>query len=235
MRRLLLQLSLCAALLGVAASARAAVIAQETFDVTPLPGDWTSRDGEMAVSWNSTEGNPPGSIQGTFTEQDEPSFESDAFRVDAAPWVGNYNTLYPGFTQFQFDFMAEDILPSTFIFRISDGTTTFIRNLLPQVTSSGSWLSGLTISLAYDGSWVGGSASDFANVMANVSFFDIQIGRNGIAEQDYFVDNFYLMDDPLPINTSAIPEANSFGMILLGSLFLRRIRKEFRLQQRAGA
>ena len=235
MKRMLFQLGLCAALVVAAGSARAAVIAQETFDATPLPGDWTSRDGEMAVSWNNAEGNPAGSIQGTFAEQDEPSFESDAFRVDGAPWVGNYNTLYPGFTQFQFDFMAEDLLPSTFIFRISDGTTTFIRNLLPQVTSAGSWLSGLTISLAYDGSWVGGTAGDFANVLANVSFFDLQIGRSGTGEQDYYVDNFYLMDDPLPINTSAIPEANSFGLILLGSLFLRRIRKEFRLQQRAGA
>jgi hypothetical protein len=225
-------LSLVAAcLFACALPSHAAVIVYEYFDADPQPGDWNTRDGEMLVAWNNTVGQLPGSMQGTFAEQDEPFFESDAFRVNAAPWIGNYNTLYPGYTQFQFDFMAQDILPSTFIFRISDGTTTFIRNLLPQVTSSGSWLSGLSVSLTYDANWVGGSAAQFAGVLANVSFIDLQIGRSGTGEQDYFVDNFYLLDDPINGGggDSVVPEASSVGMLIVGAVMMFTIRRRLHL------
>lgn len=207
----------------------AAVIVMEDFNSDP---GWYSRDGELTVAWSGGTGNPAGSLWGSFAAQAIPSPELDAFRIDfsvlGGPWVGDYHTLYPGFTQFTFDFMAEDILPSSFVLQISDGSTTFIRNLLPQVGSVGSFLS-VVVPLAYDGSWLGGSALQFSNVLGSVSFIDLQLARNSTGLQNFYVDNFALNDDDLPgpNPSSAIPEASSVQMLTVGAVVFLAMRRRF--------
>ena len=215
----------------------AAVLVSEEFGSDP---GWTSRDGEMAVSWNSLVGDPAGSIRGSFVELDVPFPEIDAFHIDntafGGPWTGDYGSLYPGYTQFVFDFLAEDVLPSSLVLQISDGLNTFIRNLLPQVASIGGFLE-VTVPLSYDGSWLGGSAGQFAAMMGNVTFVDVQIARFGAAAQDYFIDNFSITDEgttnpPL----SAVPESSivQLGTITLVILIAlhRRLRRRTPLQRR---
>ncbi|HMO03357.1 MAG TPA: hypothetical protein PKC67_00300 [Kiritimatiellia bacterium] len=204
--------------------APAAILQIEDFSADPVVG-WSSRDGEMTVGTNSS------SLLGTFAAQDTPFFESDAFRIDAAPWIGNYNTIYPGFASFSLDFLAATVLPSTMIIRIGNGSTTFIRNLLPQIASVGAWIPGVAVPLAYDASWLGGDASQFNAVMADVNFIDIQIGRNGTAEQQFRIDNFSLLDDPIDNGggggggPSAVPEPNVLSFIAAGVAMLYAVRR----------
>lgn len=204
--------------------APAAILQVEDFSVDPTAG-WSSRDGEMTV------GNDSGSLLGTFGAQDVPFFESDAFRVDAAPWIGDYNTLYPGFASLSLDVFAATVLPSSMIIRIGNGSTTFIRNLLPQITSVGAWIPGVAVPLAYDASWLGGDATQFDAVMADVNFIDIQIGRNGTDEQQFRIDNFSLLDDPIDNGggggggPSAVPEPNVLSFIAAGVAMLYAVRR----------
>jgi hypothetical protein len=213
-------------LLMGAVSIPAAILQIEDFNVDPSPGssDWYSRDGEMDVVWDAN------SLLGTFEAQDVPFFQSDAFRIDSPPWIGNYDVLNPSYSQFTFDFMAMTVLPSTFIVRISNGGTTFIRNLLPQLSGTGMWIPGIQIPLSYDASWLGGDALAFDATMQSVSFIDIQVGRSGVAEQQYRLDNFTLLDDPLDPGgggdpSSAVPEPNAVSFIAAGCLVLYAVRR----------
>lgn len=217
------------ALLLHLAAAHGSVIVVEDFQSDP---NWFSRDGELTVAWNSGVGNLAGSLQGTFGFQNVPSPEIDAFRVDytasGGPWVGDFYTLYPSNTLLTFDFMAADVLPSSFVIQISDGFTTFIRNLLPQAGSVGSF-NNVSIPLAYDASWLGGTASQFSNVLGSVSFIDLQLVRNSTASQSYFVDNFAINNDDVqnPPISSAVPEASTlqFAGVAIAFLWLARRRR----------
>lgn len=205
----------------------AAVIVVEDFQTDP---GWQSRDGEMAVVWNAGVGNLAGSLQGSFGNQNTPFPEIDAFRIDysvaGGPWVGDFYTLYPSNTQLTFDFMANDILPSSLVIQISDGFTTFIRNLLPQVGGVGSF-SSIAIPLAYDAGWLGGSALQFSNVLGSVSFIDLQLARNNTLAQNYFVDNFAINNDDLPDPPApaAVPEASTLQFVLMATALLTLLRR----------
>ena len=218
-------LALCFAL-----SAPAAVIIDEAFDSDP---GWYSRDGQMTVAWDNGTGVPAGSLRGTFASQDTPSFQIDAFRVDfsvlGGPWVGDYGNLYPGYTQFTFNFLADDVLPSSFVMQISDGSSTFIRNLLPQISSVSNFVS-VMVPLAYDANWLGGSAVQFSNVMGSVSFLDLQLVRNTTVQQDYFLDNFTLDNDSLngPGPSSAVPEASALHLWTVAAFMFLSIRRQTR-------
>lgn len=229
MKRMLLQrlarnLVLLALALLMGHDAPAAILQIEDFSVDPTAG-WSSRDGEMTVE------NDSGSLLGTFADQDVPFFESDAFRVDAAPWIGNYNTLYPGYASLSFDFFAATVLPSAMIIRIGNGSTTFIRNLLPQVASIGAWIPGIAVPLAYDASWLGGDSLQFGSVLAGVTFIDIQVARNGTDEHQFRIDNFSLLDDPIDNGgggdggPSAVPEPNVLSFIAAGVAMLYAVRR----------
>lgn len=215
--------------------AQGAALVWESFDSDP---DWYARDGELTVSWSSGVGNAPGSLHGYYDAQDVPSPEIDAFRVDysvaGGPWVGDYHTLYPTFTAFTFDFMAQNVLPSSFVIQIGDGATTFIRNLLPQVMSIGSF--GLiTVPLVYDAGWLGGSASQFYDVLGSVAFIDLQLGRNTTAAQNYYVDNFSLNDDelsPPPPSSAGVPEPAAVHMVIIAMTILFATRRQSRLARR---
>ncbi len=216
-------------------AALAAVMVSEEFQSDP---GWLSRDGEMAVSWSSGTGNFPGSMQGTFAEQITPFPEIDAFRIDfnasGGPWVGDYYTLYPSNTLLTFDFMADQILPSSLIIQISDGFTTFIRNLLPQVGSLGSFNS-ISIPLAYDGNWLGGSALQFSNVFGSVSFIDLQLTRNSTIAQNYYVDNFAINNDDIsnpPGPSTVVPEASTIQFAALAAAVIMFLRRSMQIRQR---
>jgi hypothetical protein len=214
---------LLALALLAAAPVSGAILQIEDFSSDPSP-NFGSRDSEMTVSHSA------GTMLGEFAAQDVPFFESDAFRVDDNPWIGDYGTLYPSFTQFSFDFLSVNVLPSTFILRISDGTTTFIRNLLPQVGSVGVWSTGIAVPLMYDASWLGGSSAQFDAALASVSFIDIQIGRAGADLQQYQIDNFALLDDPIDPGGgggpgSAVPEPNAVSFLAVAALLLYAMRR----------
>ncbi|HMP75717.1 MAG TPA: PEP-CTERM sorting domain-containing protein [Kiritimatiellia bacterium] len=227
-------------LLAAAQPVPAAVLLIESFDSDP---DWVDRDpGNMAVSHNALVGSTVnGSLEGAFASSFAPA--TDAFRINGTvddginpnpppptgPWVGNYNTLYPGYQQFVFDFLPEDVLPSSFSIIISDGVNTFQRNLLPQLDSgAGAWYYDLSVPLVYDSTWaIFGTSAEFSAMMSSVSYIDIQITRNTSVEQSYFIDNFRLTDDPVELNGSeAVPEPGTFALLALSVLALTALRKQ---------
>jgi hypothetical protein len=196
---------------------------------------WIDRDaGEMSVSHSAGFGNPAGSLHGAFGAQGAPAFESDAFRVGAASsggaFSGNLYLSYTNVTNVRFAFYAEDVLPSTFIFRVGDGTNTFFRNITPQVAAPATWTT-VDVSLAYSASWFGGTAAGFSNVFSGVSFMDVQIARNGTIAQDYFLDNFTLWGGAESL--SMVPEPGTLSLLLMGAFMLHRARKR-RLKNKAG-
>lgn len=223
-----------ALLLGAAISARAASLSIETFGSSG--SGWVDRDpDEMTVSYNAGIGNIAGSLQGSFASQGSPSFESDAFRATAASsggaFSGDFYTAYPTFSSISFDFMADDILPSTLIFRIGNGVNTFLYNVNPQLNALATWTT-VNVSLAYSGSWIGGSPAQFASVFNNVTFMDVQVGRNGTGAQDFYLDNFTLFGDE-QAGGGAVPEPNSIGLLLVGvGAVFRMLRRRPRSRRR---
>lgn len=220
-------LGVAAIWLGLSLRSSAVVPASETFDVNSA--GWLDRDpAEMTVGFAAGFGNPSGSLQGTFASQGSPSFESDAFRVTSAgsggDFSGNLYLSYTNFSTVEFAFYAEDILPTTFIIRIGDGTNTFLYNLNPQLASAATWTT-VSVSLAYLASWLGGSATQFSNLFTSVAFMGVQVGRNGTGVQDYFLDNFTLNFNE---TLAAVPEPATFGMLLIGLTTLFMIRKRRR-------
>lgn len=194
----------------------------ETWSNSGNAEGWVSRDGEMTVGQINTFGNPSGALQGTFAAG--VLFpQTDAFTVDSVNasgtqgenFIGDYGSI--GYWNgWAFDFYAEDVLPSDLIFRITDGSQTFLYNFASQVTSVGVWHQ---IRIRPDPSkWVGGSANQFLNTIENVTQIDIQITRNGFGEQDFFVDNFNYTGNQ-------VPEPSTLGFLLLGNaLFLLRFQ-----------
>lgn len=215
-----------ALLLAVSVPAQAAVLSSETFDSGS--NGWVDRDPlEMTVNYNAGFGNSAGALQGTFASQGSPSFESDAFRATAASsggaFSGNLYLSYTNVSNLAFDFLAEDILPSTFIVRIGNGVNTFIYNVNPQLNALATWTT-VNVSLTYSAGWLGGSATQFSNVFNNVTFMDVQVGRNGTGAQDYFLDNFTLLGGTLE-NLVLVPEPGSIGLFLVGMAALLRMRR----------
>lgn len=149
----------------------------------------------MAFSYAAGFGVSGGSLQGTFAEQSGlPSTETDAFRAGVAAsggsLTGNYWDDVPNFSSWTFNFYADDVLPSDIIVRFGNGVTTFMRNVLPQVTAVDAWLN-VTVPLTYAG-WFGGSANTFSNVLGNVTYVEVQFSRNGTGIQNFYLDNFAL-------------------------------------------
>ena len=189
----------------------------ETWSNSGNAEGWVSRDGELTVGQINTFGNPGGALQGTFAAG--VLFpQTDSFTVDSVNasgtagenFLGDYTSVgyWNGWT---FDFYAEDVLPSDLIFRITDGSRTFLYNFADQVTSVGAWQQ---IRILPDpAKFVGGSAFQFFDTVDNVTQIDIQITRNGFGEQDFYVDNF-------GYTGNQIPEPSTLGFIVVGNLLL---------------
>ena len=206
-----------ALLLGLAAgTVRATVLYVEEFNADP---GWVDRDaGEMTSGYTSGYGNPSGSLQGSYDPLGAPSPDSDAFRANAGSsggaFSGNYYGSYTNFTSFTFDLYADTVLPSDVIIRVSDGTYVFTYGVSAQVDQLGAWNS-VTVPLTYGG-WTGGTQSQFTNLLGGVTYVDVQVTRNGIGGQNYYLDNFAInYNDPL----LAVPEPSTaitlFGVALL--------------------
>lgn len=232
--------ALLLALLGLAALARpasAAVFVVENFGADP---SWVDRDGgEMSVGWNNSFGYlvNNGSMQGAFGSQDVFSPETDAMRINSGSslgaFSGDYYGSYVGFSpttaSLSFRFLSDSVLPSDLRIRIGDGSFLFSRSLTAQASAFSTWQN-ITVNLDYAG-WLGGSGLEYSNVFSAVSFIDIQITRNGLEEQNFFVDDFtlsYLLEeegggDP----SSAIPEPATTQILLLGMICLAGPIKRF--------
>lgn len=213
------------ALLGWSGELLAASLSVETFGSI---ANWQDRDvDEMDVTYNAGFGNPAGSLQGSFLEQDIAFPETDAFRAGAlfssssGAFTGDYWTDVPTFGSWSFSFYADDVLPSDLIVRFGDGTSTFLRSGLAQVGAVDNWYT-VTIPLTYAG-WVGGSESAFSNALGNVTFVDVQVTRSGTSAQDYFIDNFAL--NAAVLGGGAVPEPTTAGLLLASLAVLRAARK----------
>lgn len=186
---------------------------------------WVDRDAsEMVVAPSVGTGNPAGSLEGTFATQGFAFPETDAFRITSGSsggnFTGNYFTTAPGFTSFEFDFLASDVLASDLILRISGNSHLFILGFSSQVTGVGSWQH-VTMSLNHAAGWLGGSASDFNDMLGGVDFIDVQVSRNGATEQSYYVDNFVLSGTELA--EGSVPEPRTLGyLLLMGVLVVAR-------------
>lgn len=203
-----------------------------TDDFSASNEGWGDRDtGEMGVSWTGGGGfgNPGGSMQGDFAAQGVPTPESDAFRLSG---LGNLWSTYPGYSldSFTFDFYSDHILPADLIFRINGSGGTFIRNISSFATGLDSW-QGVTVSLTYSGSWLGGggTAASFSNTLGSVNWIDIQVARNGAGAQTYYFDNFVL-NGTLGGGgggggPSSIPEPNTLLLLSLAGAGIFSVRR----------
>lgn len=177
----------------------AAVFYVETFD-TGANGWTVDRDpGKMNGSWNGTEGNPPGTLAGTFNSQVIPSPQFDAWEATSSSsggaFTGNYWSMYPGFSGYQFDFYAANVLPSQLTVSFGDGTNVFSYTaLVSYVPTTGMWYT-VSVPLAYTPFWYGGTAEQFSNALTSVSFVDIEVTRKGTKAQTYYMDNFRILND----------------------------------------
>lgn len=182
--------------LCLAQPSTAAVFYTETFDST-LSG-WVDRDiGKMSVAASAGFGDPAGAMRGSFSAQAFATPQVDAFRATSAAsgaaFSGNYNGL-TGLTGFKFEMLASNVLPSAVSIRIGNGTNLFSFAVAPQIVTVGSWYT-VGVPLTFQQGWFGGTASQFSNVLNNVTFVDIEINRNGTGSQVYFVDNFRLVNE----------------------------------------
>ncbi|HMP75125.1 MAG TPA: PEP-CTERM sorting domain-containing protein [Kiritimatiellia bacterium] len=216
------------ALFGLAwgAALQAAVFYVETFDMDDA--GWLDRDaGAMLASHAPGTGLGPGSLGGTFAEQDVPVPELDAFRIVPASsggaFTGDYYDGAPGFLAWEFSFYAEHVLPSLLMVSFDAGGTLFNRLVTAQVGGVGQWYT-ISVPLIYDADWLGGTALAFADGLADVGYIDIQISRSGIGGQSYYIDNFELMGAGNN-GASAIPEPNTIALLGLAGALLWRVRR----------
>lgn len=207
----------------MAVSSQGAALYTSTFD-TDDEG-WLDRDtDEMTVSHNAGFGNAAGSLQGSFAALDDPLVESDAFRATnttaGGAFVGDYTAISASY--YSFDFYAADVLPSDLIVRFHGGGFTFFRTVGSFIASVGSWYS-VTAPLNYDGSWVGGTAGNFASALLDVRWVDVIVTRNGQGSQTYYMDNFSLNGSGGGGGGGAVPEPR-LGIFALwvGALLLTR-------------
>lgn len=193
---------------------------------------WDSRDGEMTVGYDAFGSSNPGSIKGTFDEQIFPFPQTDAFTASNADtdeedkFLGDYSSIsyWNGWT---FDFYAEDVLPSDLVFRFTDGVNTFFKSFASQVTTVGAWQT-VRIYPYYNSGWIGGSAYDFEQTVKDVQQIDIQITRNGLEEQNFYVDNFNYTGNQIPE-----PDTAMFFVFGVAILTLRnKLNKREKLTRR---
>ncbi len=211
-----------AAIAGLALQAQGAILLTDTFDANAE--NWGDRDvGEMTVAHSGVVGSPAGSMEGSFALQGSPLAETDAFRLTAGLGDLTQGGTYD-LTAFAFDFYAVNVLPSDLIFRFGDGTSTFFRGVtLNSVTA---WQT-FSLSLASVSGWFGGDQTAFDNALSSVTFVEIQVSRQGIDAQTFYMDNFELTGELAGAvgGPSAIPEPSTISLLLLVVAMLGALRR----------
>lgn len=162
---------------------------------------WQTYTNYMTLSHDSSVGNPPGSLRGTFSEQTIPMSEWDAFtagtEASGGAFVGNYIEDFNGlFWGWRFTFYAADTIPSELSIRFGSASAEFMYNLLPLVTETGRWYE-MAVTVTNTFGWYG-PMSEWDATLQNVSYVKIQVGRAGTQEQRYYIDNFENVAIPEP-------------------------------------
>lgn len=159
---------------------------------------WVDRDaGEMELNHDAVEGLPPGALRGDFAFLPSGFPETDAFRAEAGSSGGNltgdYLASLPFIQGWAFDFLADDVLPSSVLVRFGDSDTNiFFQAVTPHITSAGEWQP-VQVSVQDESGW-SGPAGVFTSALSDVVFVDVQVTRNGTGAQSYYLDNFRVAD-----------------------------------------
>ena len=121
--------------------------------------------------------------------------------ASSGAFVGDY--LATGVNFISFDFMAEDVIPSELIARLTGPEGTYFFNLTDQVVQTGWWYRFMvSITSQSAGGWVGSSSNGFDSFLGQVDEFRIQLVKSGTATQGYRFDNIAL--ERIPQATSIL-------------------------------
>ena len=213
-------------LMALSLNARAAVVTLESFGTA---AGWTGGDGDqgagMSVGYNGGIGNPDGSLQGTFAEQVWEFPETDSFMINSGTdFLGNYTAA--GITGFQFD-LRGSVVPSDLALRIWSGASTFFYALNLGSMVANNW-STFTVPLQYNygTGWQSDGEAAFLLALNNVTRVDVQVTRNGSAEQSFFLDNFATLNTPfVDPGASAVPEPSTGLLVIYLGALLFGIRR----------
>jgi hypothetical protein len=201
---------------AVAMAASGAVLTIEEFDAGA--NGWGDRDpGEMTVSHDAGNEWMVGSFGPTFLPQ------IDAFVINSGTdFLGDYVT--PGLTQIAFDLFAVNVLPSDLFIKIIDGANVFSYQITP--INAMSWET-YTVNLLWSAGWIGLNEAAFNSALTSVDSIEIQLTRNGVGSQSYYLDNIQTLDTELgdPGAPGSIPEPNTLHQVLLFALFVLYFRK----------
>lgn len=174
-------------------NAGGASIYTETF-ATDAAG-W-SQAGNLAMTAEDS------SLRGQFAAQGFPFPESGSFWADDAASGSAFVGEYPaaGIQLIGFSFMAQDVLPSAALVRLSGPESSFFRSFADAIAQTGVWYRiVLSVQSKEAGRWVGGTAAAFAETLRDVRSLEIQITRAGMTAQRYRLDDVFL--DTLPAGT----------------------------------
>jgi hypothetical protein len=214
--RRMVALALAGHLSAAAACGDLTSVFEEPFEADA--SGWIDRDAaEMEIGWDGF-GRPHGSLRGRFSSQIIPIPEADAFRAAAASssglLTGDYGARFPDAAGWQFDFYAADFLPSALSLRFESSGSSYFTSLTDQVDRVGVWHRVVAI-LSEAEAWNGGSATEaeLDAALASVGTLDVQVLRNGTAEQVYYLDNFQVLQ-------SSIPEPSPLGYLAAAILLL---------------
>ena len=183
--------------------------------------------GSMTVDHSDGEGNPAGSLQGSFEGLGTFVPQTGAFRIDTDT---GFLGAYPGaqnITGFTLDFLADSVLPLDVNLRLLSGVDAYYYTL--NISGLANSWSPFTVFLA-DPLWQGN-----AGVLANVTAVEVQVARGSAAAQLFFLDNFSTIATPYePPLGGAVPEPSTgllviyFGALIYG--MRKRVYSAFELE-----
>ena len=171
------------------------IVMEETWRPGGVSG-WSAPARLLALS-AAGGGGHSGALRGQFAQQGFPFPDSDAFTANSGSSLGKFAHDYFAAGRriplwMGFDLKAGDVLPSSCLVRLTGGagsTNTFFRSVLPQLAAAGAW-NWVEVPLDSVAGWSGGTAAQFTNVLENVTGVELRLTRNGMAAQDYLLDNF---------------------------------------------
>ena len=116
--------------------------------------------------------------------------------ASSGSFTGNY--LAENINLLSFDFMAEDVVPSELIVRMSGAEGTYFVNVTDQIMQVGVWYNiRLQIDSQNAGGWVGNGSNGYTSFLNDVSQLRFQVVKNGTATQRYRFDNISLQQRPM--------------------------------------